>query len=589
MLDRYQSTLGTLGDKHPLIGLALQYHLTSRGGPMIFRDKPFLVELYSDFLELEGADIRKAVQVGASELFVLLMLHHAGWAGRIAAYVLPTAGSRDDFVKRRINPPLINVPEYRRRCPGGRVDGGKADKGSLRLKAFGGGTLMFLGSNTPTDFLEFTADLLIIDEFDECEPVNLAKAIDRLVESPYPQTFRLGNPTQPRAGISRLYDEGDGRRWYVRCPHCGERQPVDWFENVVRKTTEGWELRDREAARTGREVRPVCRRCREPFERSAEGAAWIPERPSAERRSYWMSRLDVLSASLRKFWREWLEAQGDSLKLGRFCASVLGFAYEKSGSRLTVEALDNASKGDDADWLGDEKYAEKTVTMGVDVGAVLNVSVSVTRAPPELKEGENASEAPEDRRGEARPEMDDDEADRRATEAPLRTWPVREAVWVGAVVHFEELDDIVERYHVDCCVVDAKPETREARKFRDRMNLTGRCQVWLCNYHPTDKVEGGRFGWKLNWVDSIVTVDRTQAMDAAFDDIRYGRRWFPQDTMSSVLGWSEQMRAPVRLLDEKKQRIVWEEGSAADHYRHADVYDLIAHELSQMGGSFSVI
>ena len=63
------------------------------------------------------------------------------------------------------------------------------------------------------------------------------------------------------------------------------------------------------------------------------------------------------------------------------------------------------------------------------------------------------------------------------------------------------------------------------------------------------------------------------------------RREFPEDAWS-VLGWSEQMRAPVRVLDEEKSRIVWVEGNAADHYRLSDTYARLAYDLCQIGGSY---
>ena len=85
-----------------------------------------------------------------------------------------------------------------------------------------------------------------------------------------------------------------------------------------------------------------------------------------------------------------------------------------------------------------------------------------------------------------------------------------------------------------------------------------------------------------------VRVDRTAVFDVSFADIQERRRTFPADVFT-VLGWSDQMRAPVRVLNEDKGRIVWHEGSAADHFRLADVYDRIAYDLLQQGGSYSAL
>ena len=70
-----------------------------------------------------------------------------------------------------------------------------------------------------------------------------------------------------------------------------------------------------------------------------------------------------------------------------------------------------------------------------------------------------------------------------------------------------------------------------------------------------------------------------------FDEIRDGRRVFPED-IQTVLGWSQQMRAPVRVLNENKSRIIWTEGKSPDHYRLAGIYDRIAYDVNEAGGGY---
>ena len=88
--DQYRFVLSQLAHDYPLFNLALNCHRNTRGQPLSFADKPYLVEMYTELPKLDGADIRKAVQTGLSELFIQLMFERSGWAGRISAYVLPT-------------------------------------------------------------------------------------------------------------------------------------------------------------------------------------------------------------------------------------------------------------------------------------------------------------------------------------------------------------------------------------------------------------------------------------------------------------------------------------------------------------------
>ena len=562
MLEQYRATVSELMTLAPMLGQVLCHHRNTRGQPMSFVNYPSLPPLYQSLPE-QGADICKAVQTGLSELMINLCFHHAGWNGRIVAYVLPTFGGRDRFVAQRINRILLQSAGYRAFLPNGK------DTGNNKLKRFGAGSMLFLGSNTPVDFVEFSADTLIIDELDQCDPANLAKGKDRLRASADPRMYRLGNPTLPNVGICKLFDEGSQRLWHTICGHCGHWQTLDWFENIVRKDedTGEWLPRHRPSGvslvgspaedwRTmKREILPVCLRCDRPFERNQRGE-WVGSYQGRERESYRMTRLDVLSDSLTELYKEWQLAQGDINRLSTFYTSVLGQGFEYSGAKLTNEQLSACASGDELVYGGDSSLRSRVVSMGCDVGSVLNVQISVV---------------------EERDMIDEDGFE--------YVGAIRRTLYVGAVKHFEELQVMIEQYHVDCCVIDSMPETRKCQELRDWALNETYCQVWLCRFHPNAKVSHEKYGRKLQWRDRIVTVDRTQIMDVTFDEIVNEEHIYPSDVFT-VMGWDKQMKAPVRVLQQEKGRVIWTENGAPDHYRFADVYDRIAFDLSQQQGTF---
>ena len=170
------SSVKALAEQHPLLGISLLHHRNTRRQPMKFADRPYLVELYCDAPKIDGFDAMKCVQVGWSELLIQLVLERAGWAGRICGYVLPSYQLRDRFVRRRVIPLVekdddTGVAAYQNLVPAD-------DPGSLRHKRFGKGALLFLGSNAVNDFIEFSADVLVVDEYDRCDQANLAFARD---------------------------------------------------------------------------------------------------------------------------------------------------------------------------------------------------------------------------------------------------------------------------------------------------------------------------------------------------------------------------------------------------------------------------
>lgn len=568
MLDKIPAIDHYIQREHSLLAAARLFHQSTRRLPMSFKTRPYLIELYRDLPTLDACDMRKGVQVGVSELLVAMCLHSAGWKGKTVGYVLPTYAIRDRFVQQRIDPLLGMVPEYRHRAPGGGMMSGVKAAANLKRKRFGNGSMLFLGSNTEGDFIEFSADVLFIDEFDQCDPMNLAKARDRVRESPSPQIIRIGNPTLPRVGVSRLFDESDGRLWHFVCDHCGEWQPIDWEVNVVMRDDNGiWIPRDQERAqdyvrvlsqsevivsKDSPDLRPVCRKCAKPFVRTIKGG-WVAARPNAGLiRGYSMSRMDVISDRIMGLYKEWMTAQGDSAKISAFYTSVLGKPWENAGMSITIPLLERACVGEPVDHFGGEEYEPLLVTAGIDVGTVVNITVSVIEAGP-------------------------DET------------VIRRAVYVGATTSFDDIRDILIRFRVNTAVIDAMPETRKAQELRDYfINVSNDTQVWLCRFSPTPRVGTHKYGWKLDWNSQVVLTDRTQVFDATVEDLQNGVRQFPGDAFT-VFGWTQQMCAPKRVVNEEKQRIEWTEGSDPDHYMLTDVYDRIAYDLSQQGGSFFTI
>jgi len=600
---RYQQTLARAFHDHPLIGMAFR-HRSMRRTPISFRDRPYLVELYVvldiDYEPLcDGLDIVKAPQTGQSEQAIQLVFYEAGWLGRFVGYVLPVDRLRDRFVSARINPLLLDVPQYRKKLPGNDLaelrDASRSKRGeagNLRIKKLGNGAILFLGAKTDADFVELSVDTMVIDEYDLCinaSKLNVAKAADRLREANRPHLHRMGNAEIPRGGITKLFEEGDQRLYHWRCSHCGERQPIDWLENVVRQDDSGkWIFRDPLANKhQDGPVRVECRRCHQFFFRSGEDSCWVPMEPNRRRRSYRITRADKISENFRIAMAEWCAAQGSSTLLIAWWRGWFAIAWEPSSGKLTREDIADASVLPISDWEGGEKYEEANVTAGIDVGSLFNIVITnnVLGAGGVIE---------------------------------------RRGIWAGTVVTEDQVLELLERYRVKKAGIDEGPETRIAQSIRDRAKKFG-CDVWLVHFHEQPKIGKHQFALSLDYSLRRASVDRTQVFDATADQIRsgaalgrlyrkmglcpppdpsvgsseskkeaeailakmaapppVGARLWPEDT-PDVWGFIDQMKAPRRMTLEN--RIIWSKGPP-DHYRLADVYDRVAYEISKKGGMF---
>lgn len=568
--------MSAIASAYPMFWLMFAHHQNTRGAPMAFANKPYMVEILASLPNLEEAVISKCVQTGFSEALLAYSIWRAGWSSRRIAYTLPQFQARKRFVQGRFDPLVEQVPSYRMRAGAGERKGRGAPTSvtktvdNIAVKNFGRGVIFFLSSATDSDFVELSVDTLIVDEYDLCDQANIAKAEDRLAASPYPQRFLVGNPGLPNFGIDGAFNNTDKRRWHFQCGCCGERQPIDWEVNMVVKDNSGvWLPRDTARAtqlagyqrspRRDMDIRPVCRRCHKPFDRRAKGGSWVAENPSRFVRGYTTTRLDDINTDAWRMYMKWLEAQSDIRKLATFYNSDLGKAAEASGIAVTVEDIQAALDGHYLDRHGGEHYGEFDVVAGVDVGSVLHVEIDIleSRAKPNG------------------PNEDGDATD----EGP----PARRCVFAGTVPNFDALKDLMRQYSVDACVVDAQPELHAAQNFRDDMNSETDTAVWLCKFHNAELPRRQSYGFHRDFRARVVQVDRTQLLDATLDDIRNGGQTFPVDIISSVPKWIDEMRAPVRVVDEEKQRIAWKSDAKADHYRFANAYARVAQDILGAG------
>ena len=177
------------------IRFATEHHLNTRGERMDFDHYPHIRSLY-------GSLSREIVLQGSVQSFKSewAVIDHFACAfnGMSVFYVLPKFEHRTTYVQNRVNKCVGNVKEYKRIIGDGFFD-------SVAIKSFGKGVIKYVGSNVLADFKEFPADMIVVDEVDECDAENVEYALDRLRASPYQFKRYLGNPKIQDRGINYLF------------------------------------------------------------------------------------------------------------------------------------------------------------------------------------------------------------------------------------------------------------------------------------------------------------------------------------------------------------------------------------------------
>lgn len=559
---------------HPVLFAARNRHLSYRGTPMTFETKPFAVEMFAQLHRFRELAIQKAVQTGQTEMCLCLLLLAAGSWGRTCVYSLPTTGILNQFVGDRIDRHLTGNPEYRRILtePGARTRRGQApargqsELDNLSIKHFGRGTLMFRAGMVPRDWVEYSADLMILDEMEHFPPNVLQLAKDRLLASPTPQFFQLSNPILPKSGICREYLIGDQRRYFFACPACGKQDELDFFRHVAMETERGWVARDRARATGKEDLRPVCDHCHTPFPReegfglhgNRRGGIWVAAYPGRVRASYRLSRLFALDHSLRATLEEWKIASPTEESRSRMVRSIFGQGYEPADMSLSEAVLFASAVAPNLLSPGDPpppgfRYC------GMDVGATHHMDFQVEESEEDSPEGE--------------------------ADAGKPSWKVR-TFHLHAARSFDDALARLKAFRVHVVVVDANPEGEGARKFQKACADAG-ISCWLCTFQTNP--DGTTFGLKLNPSEGRLSVDRTRAFDHAFEWIRSGQHAYPVD-VTGIHGFVSQMQEPKRLFLKSDKpnvadRFIWTK-AGPDHYRLAGVYAATARASRSTFGDF---
>lgn len=455
-------------------------------------------------------------------------------------FILPTEPIRNRVISGRIDKMVSKVPLYRENI--GRL---RKDVDSKSLKSVFGTTWNYVGSQSPENFYEFDADIIIVDEYNRCDQVNLLLAAERTGAARYDRFIYVGNPSLPGWGIDGQFDLSTMNRWLIKCDSCNAWQALDWFENFIDQRDDGtYFLRSTSRLdSTGGDASAVCRSCHKDLDRLKRGA-WVPEYPERDIAGFHVTKLFGLPGTdfpgqerpiILELFEIWKNAQANQTALELFYNNQLGITYSAKGNYLSLDLMAECA---------DENYSlpakAKNTIAGMDVGKVHHLHIS---------------------------EVVTDENGRRR----------RKKVFVGFAQDWEDAQRIIDLYGADHGVVDAQGEIHAPREWVQ--NNPGWVMCWYSRGAESVKDEAS-----IDYGKNAVKCNRTESLDASYAAYSNGDVILPVDWQSLDGGdFVKQMQAPIRKFKESpgelKGRYIWDEGAKPDHHRHADNYELLAMAL----------
>jgi hypothetical protein len=423
-------------------------------------------------------------------------------------YFFPTRTDVLDFSRSRVSPLLGENPFLAKLM---------ADTDTVGLKKIGGAHLYLRGMQSTVGMKSVPADMVVFDELDEAEPQAKAMAKERLGHSDYKRILELSNPSLPDYGIDEIFQRSDQRHWTVRCPACSMWTALD-KEFPIKLGQEVTIIRPRKDGGFYR----ACPKCEAELDMAA--GEWVADFPGRPIHGYRISQL--FSPKIDP--GEILEEYRTTRYADRFYNLKIGIPWADLERRLDAASV--------LALCGDAPFAETAdpdtiwYSMGVDTGRALHVVIQRSD--------------------------------------PNRQGPER-IVYMEECREFGDLDRLMARFNVSCCVIDGLPETHATREFAKRHQG----KVFLCFFQENQR---GAPRWDAD--ARQVVVNRTEALDASRAAVREKLVVLPR-RQPLVEKFARHMTCDAKMLEEdeetgvKKYRYI---KTGENHFSLAFTYSWLA-------------
>jgi hypothetical protein len=378
---------------------------------------------------------------------------------------------------------------------------------AANIKRIWNSFLYLRGMKSRVGLKSIPVDLLILDELDEAPPNAIDMATERMSHSEFKEVLKLSNPTLPDYGIDKAFQETDQRHWLLKCEKCGEFTCLEDTFPDCLLTIDGRVIR-------------ACQKCHSELNPSV--GQWVPKKPGVtDKRGYHYSQLFSHFVDPADILHQFRTTNN----LTDFYNLKIGVPYVEAENRLSVQEvlalclIDGIASGD-----------KGPCYLGVDQGRDLHVVIGKRH--------------------------------------PVQAGKI---IHLGVYKDWEELDRVMKNFSVSRCVIDALPETRNARAFAERH----KGKVYLCYYNEYQK---GSYKW--NEKELIVQCNRTESLDASHREIMERTIILPKEC-EITRTFAEHLHNVAKKLEEDEdtgsKRYVYVK-LGPDHFRHAYNYEAMARQ-----------
>ena len=512
--------------------------VTEEPQPFHFRYHPWCLEPHDS--KAHTNVVMKAAQMGMTEIAVNVAFYTLDVLKKDVLYVLPTAINATDFSKSRFNTALLHSPYLKRMF---------TDTNAVSIKQAGTSTLYIRGSRGDSNLKSIPVSTMFLDEVDEMDQDQIWLALKRLTGHIEKTVWAISTPTVPEKGIHKLYLPSTQEHFIFKCPRCNRHTELVWPDcmEII-----GESVSDPRC----QESHLKCKECGGKLDHEAKPdwlgtAKWevTNSNGNPDYRGFHINQLYSFAVTPGEFVIDYLRGIGDEGALSEFHKSNLGVPYIPDGGQITDEQIAESIKGHTRNDPRPVTGGERMITMGVDQGDWNHVEITEWFFDKWCRD--------------------------------LNTTAIAKVIWQGkfninADNGWGQLSQLMKEWQVLNCVVDAYPNTHDARQFARR--VPG--YVTLCRYRKGISMREMQESECDNYGTKLITVDRTSWLDLSLGRFKTNRIHLPCDV---TLEYQNHITALIRTYVKDKDtgnQVATYVKNRPDHFAHARNYSEIALPLA---------
>lgn len=295
-----------------------------------------IMDAFSDPM-IERVVVMSSSQVGKTEIVLNVTGYFTDQDPSPMMVLQPTIDMARAFSKDRLREMIRSTPALRKKI---KESGRRTAEDTILHKQFPGGHITMVGANSAASLASRPVRVVLNDEVDrfpasagdEGDPVALAKKRTSTFWNRKEGLFS----TPTIKGVSRIeaaHEEGDQRKYFVPCPHCGHKQHLRWAQ--LDFETSSYVCGDRTA-----KPNPGCGAIIAETDKPAmlSKGAWVATAPGRRTASFHLNALYSPWVTWRELIAEFHESRKSPETLQVFVNTVLGETWE-----MDAESVDAAS------------------------------------------------------------------------------------------------------------------------------------------------------------------------------------------------------------------------------------------------------